>query len=138
MSTLRRDSRPLRVIIAEDEFFIAVDIAEQLQSIGARIVAMRSSLTEMQAIDAAEQIDAAVLDINLQGELVYPLVDSLIQRDVPVVFVTGYSAEAIPARYANIERCEKPIGAPELAKAIGRAIAKQRPQTPDAIEQVAR
>jgi len=121
-------SRPLRVLVAEDEFLIAMDLAEDLQAIGADVIAVRSRLADLRsAIEGAERIDLAVLDINLHGEMVYPVVDELIARQVPVVFATGYDADAIPAKYARIERCEKPVCGARLAQVVHKAIATTVP-----------
>src|SRR3712207_4716328 len=92
----------LRILVAEDEYWLAMDLADDLRAMGADVLAVKGSLAEVRAAaDHATRIDVAVLDINLRGEMIYPLVDELIVRQVPVVFATGYSWEAIPARYAS-------------------------------------
>lgn len=53
-----------------------------------------------------ESIDAAVLDINLQGEAVFPVADALIERGIPFVFATGYDQSAVPAPYERVRRWE--------------------------------
>jgi hypothetical protein len=55
------------------------------------------------------RIDAAVLDVNLGGDLIYPLADVLAADHVPFVFITGYGAEEIEPRYANVPILQKPI-----------------------------
>ena len=73
-------------------------------------------------IRAEEQIDGAILDVNLRGEMAYPAADLLIERGVPFVFTTGYDSSAVPARFADVVRCEKPISIRRVTEAIGRAI----------------
>ncbi|MGF7152204.1 DNA-binding response OmpR family regulator [Sphingomonas zeicaulis] len=96
-----------RVLIVEDEYYIACDLAHAFGEAGAEVVGPVSSLGQAVAVGAAP-LDLAILDINLAGEMVYPLADQLLARSVPIAFATGYDASAIPARYANVPRFEKP------------------------------
>lgn len=123
---LRKATDPLRVIVAEDEYLVATDVAAELQAMGAEIVGVKGSVAEVRAVLATgDRVDAVVLDIDLGGELSYALADELIATGVPVIFTTGYDSSAIPTRYADVERCDKPILRTELAAALGRATAKQ-------------
>ena len=97
-----------RVLVAEDEYFIAKGIARHLKAIGAEVVGPVATIADALKLVEAEQLDGAVLDINLRGDLVFPVADALVARDVPIVFATGYGPGAIPERYAPIPRCEKP------------------------------
>lgn len=63
-------------------------------------------------------IDAAVLDINLHGEMVYPVADELAGRGVPFVFASGYDKSAVPERYSRIKHCEKPVPPEAIAAAL--------------------
>ena len=69
-------------------------------------------------IEATKGLDCAVLDLNLQGEMAYPVADELLARKVPFVFATGYDASSIPERFGNIVRHEKPIYPLNLAKSL--------------------
>ena len=66
------------------------------------------------------RIDAAVLDVNLGGELIYPLADVLVADRVPFVFITGYGAEEIEPRYAHVPVLQKPIEAEALKSVFVR------------------
>ena len=59
----------------------------------------------------------AVLDVNLQGEKVYPVADALRDQGIPFLFATGYDAQAIPPAYADVPRAEKPLEVRELTQA---------------------
>ncbi len=107
----------LRVLVAEDEYFVAQDVAIALAQCGAQIVGPVATLPEAMEL-AREPLDAAVLDINLRGMLVYPLADLLASRGVALVFATGYGAAAIPARFEHIRRCEKPVEIGEISAAL--------------------
>lgn len=112
----------IRVIVAEDEFLIAMDLADSLHAAGIEVVAVTPTLDGARAaVRARPDIHAAVLDIDLRGQKVYPLVDELIARDVPVVFATGYDMSVIPERYRAIDRCVKPIESNVLVASVRRA-----------------
>lgn len=107
-------ARPLdgrHVLVVEDEFVIADDIATMLRECGAEVIGPAATLpTAVRLADQSERIDAAVLNINLQGVEVFPLARDLRQRGVPFLFLTGYGEELIPHEFAEIVKCHKPVG----------------------------
>lgn len=107
-----------RVLIVEDEYFLADDMAHAIQALGLHVVGPVPTIAEALAIVADEPVDAAVLDINLKGELVYPVADALREQGVPFVFATGYDAAAVPEAYRDVPRWEKPFTPEDLAKAL--------------------
>jgi len=108
-----------RVLIAEDEYFIACDIASALHALGAEVVGPVPSRDEVQAILATgERLDAAVLDINLNGEMVFPVMEALTARGIPVVFATGYDQASVPAQYQDVPRWQKPFDPQALVQAL--------------------
>jgi CheY-like chemotaxis protein len=113
-----------RVLVVEDEWIIAHDLELALRKHGAEVAGPVPSLDRARAMLATEgdQLDGAVLDVNLRGQMVYPLADTLAQSGVPFVFATGYSAESIPERYAHVPRCYKPIDADAVVRALGRQL----------------
>src|SRR5882724_2298726 len=80
----------VRVLLVEDEYLVAALIEEILEIAGCIVTGPIPRLA--QAVDAAdhEACDAAVLDVNLAGERIYPVADILSRRNIPFVFVTGY------------------------------------------------
>ena len=113
-----------RVLIVEDEYFIADDLARGFGKEGISIVGPVPSVDRAMALVAQKQINLAVLDIALDGNEVYDVADALIAQEVPVLFVTGYDRDAIPNRYANIPICQKPVGAEEVITALKRITSK--------------
>jgi CheY-like chemotaxis protein len=108
-----------RVLLVEDEYFIVDDMMHLFRSKGAEIVGPAASVGDaLGLIEAAGHIDGAVLDVNLQGKMVYPVADALLARGVPFVFATCYDLGAIPARYEHIARCEKPVAPFAVARAL--------------------
>ena len=113
-----------RLLVVEDEYILAMDLAHSLEDQGAEVIGPAGAVAPALALLASsEKLDAAVLDINLGGTLVYPVVDALRERGVPCVFVTGYSRWVGPEAYANIPRLEKPVELRALARALSAAWA---------------
>ncbi len=108
-----------RLLVVEDDFFLATDGAKDLAARGVQVVGPAGDIDDaLDLIDETEHLDGAVLDLNLRGEMAYPVADALIARGVPFVFATGYDQAAIPSRYAGVKRCEKPVGAAQITRAL--------------------
>ena len=107
-----------RVLVVEDDYFIAKGLARSLKASGADVLGPVATVADALELVEAEPLDGAVLDINLRGDLVYPVADALSGRRVPFIFATGYGATAIPERYASIARCEKPVEADAFIRAL--------------------
>jgi CheY-like chemotaxis protein len=107
------------ILVVEDEYFIADDMAKVLERFGAKVIGPAPNQEKALALlFSAEKIDAAVLDINLRGSTVFPIADTLIEQGVPFVFATGYAPASVPAAYAGVPRWEKPFDLSDLAKAL--------------------
>jgi PAS domain S-box-containing protein len=98
-----------RVMIVEDEALVAMVVSESLSLLGCSVVGPFSRCADAIAAVEADEVDAAILDVNLDGEMVYPLADVLAEREVPFIFVTGYGAESIDRRFAHIPVIQKPV-----------------------------
>ena len=110
-----------RIIIVEDDYFLASDLANGFVEAGFEIVGPVPSLAMALALVEKEQVEGALLDINLDGEKVWDVADALIKRGIPVVFVTGYDRDHIPERYAEVPLCLKPVNAADVMTALARA-----------------
>lgn len=111
--------RGRRLLIVEDEYTIAADLAHALADRGADVVGPVGSVADALALVAAEErLDGAVLDLNLRNERVYAVADALVARGVPFVFATGYGREVIPEAYVQVPRCEKPVEMSALARQL--------------------
>jgi CheY-like chemotaxis protein len=110
------------VLIVEDDYFIASDLAEALQDFGAVILGPTSTVDDALHVISGAEPETAVLDINLGQEKVYPLADALLARGVPFIFATGYSGDVLPARYEHIPRCQKPVQAVLVAKLLAQQL----------------
>lgn len=98
-----------RILIVEDEFFIAADMMRAVEDAGGEVFGPVGELSAGMALADVEQIDAALLDINLGGTLSYPIADMLAKRAIPFVFLTGYDQDARPGAYAHVPSITKPF-----------------------------
>jgi CheY-like chemotaxis protein len=105
------------VLVVEDDYNIAIDLARSLEDFGVSVLGPVASVADALALVARElAIDGAILDINLGVEKVFPLADCLRERGVPFVFATGYDHWIIPDAYADVPRFEKPVETFALAR----------------------
>jgi PAS domain S-box-containing protein len=98
-----------RVLLVEDEMLVAMMMKDMLTDLGFSVVGPFSRIAEALPAARENDLEAAVLDINLNGELVYPVAEALVARGVPIVFVTGYGAESIDKGFSHIPVLQKPI-----------------------------
>ena len=111
--------RGCRLLVVEDDYLIADELQSELIGAGAEVIGPVSSVAKaLQVIGADAALDGAVLDVNLGGEMVFPLVDVLRERGIPAMFMTGYDERAIPAAYADVPLCTKPAGARQVVRAL--------------------
>lgn len=108
-----------RILVVEDEYVIAEAMSRNLRNSGATVLGPVSDVEGALALLAGQaNVDAAVLDINLGEEKVYPVVDALLARGARCVFATGNDLADVPTAYAALRRCEKPIEPSCIIKAL--------------------
>jgi len=113
------------ILVVEDEYIFATDLQQELAQRGVAVVGPVPSVEKAVALIASgARIDGAVLDVNLQGEMVFAVADLLLARSVPFLFTTGYDQAVIPPRFDTILRCEKPLEVGHLCKAVARMVAQ--------------
>lgn len=105
-----------RVLVIEDEYFLADDIVRALTALGARIVGPYGDLDEAtDVVDRDVAIDAAIVDINLKDEMAFPLARVLRSRKVPLVFTSGYDKISIDSEFQDVRLWSKPLDIKALA-----------------------
>jgi ActR/RegA family two-component response regulator len=106
-----------QILVVEDEYMLAMDLARSLQERGAVVIGPVGTVTEAMTLACREPtLAAAVLDINLGNERVFPVADVLDRRAIPFVFTTGYEGLVIPDRHQAVKRLEKPIDTEALVR----------------------
>lgn len=116
-----RTPGPGRLLVVEDEPLIAMALAQDLSKLGWDIVGPAATVDEALRLVADTPPDAAVLDVNLGGELVYPIAEWLRDRKVPFVFCSGYEHLDTHSAYDQWPRVRKPVDIQLLDSELRRA-----------------
>jgi len=107
-----------RILIIEDEHIVAEALSRALRLSGAEVVGMAATVDQALELLASKQFDGALLDINLRGVRAFAVADRLIDRGLPFVFTTGYSAPVIPKAYSHVAVLQKPFDPDEILAAL--------------------
>lgn len=112
----------LRILVVEDWLPLARELRYQLLTAGAQVVGPAGNLTKAMQFAECELIDAALLDIDLNGQRVFPVAELLLERGIPFVFVTAYDTIEIPEELQSAPLVAKPAPFPVLSEIISKAI----------------
>jgi CheY-like chemotaxis protein len=125
MASGANDASAKRILVVEDEYLVAVDLAEALEDGGFHVIGPAADLESAQRLATEEPvIHAALLDVNLRGEFVWPVAAILEQRAVPTILTTGYNASEIPSSHAHLARHQKPVAIRALVQHLQEMIGK--------------
>jgi len=113
-----------RVLIVEDEYFIADDLARALRDAGAEPVGPVSTVKQAEELVALGELDAAILDLNLRGEMASDFIRRLATAELPCLIVSGYGEDAIPDSVSTIRRLEKPISPSAVVQQLAEELAR--------------
>lgn len=106
------------VLLIEDNYDLAMELALYLKDAGLTTISTPSLEDAFDILHGPELPDAAVLDVNLNGTLVFPIADELTKLGIPFLFATGYSSDVIPPRFADRVFIEKPLDTRKILDAI--------------------
>lgn len=116
-----------RILLVEDEIFVVWLLEDMLANLGCAVVGPASSVNQALAMIDAEAIDAAVLDVNLNGQMSYPIADALAARGVPFVFSTGYDKDTLLDGYRAFPVLQKPFHHSELSATLAKLLTPREP-----------
>lgn len=115
-----------RVLVVEDEFAVLLLIEDMLSELGCEIVGTATRLSDALALAGRAECDAAILDVNINGENVGPVAETLAARGIPMVFSTGYGPTGIESRWRERPALQKPYRIEEFAAALRQALTGRR------------
>lgn len=115
----------LRVLVVEDEGVVALLIEDMLQDLGCVVVGSIANLSRALEAARVETFDLAMLDVNLDGQLVFPVAEVLRSRRVPFLFSTGYGRIGVPDMFNDREVLSKPFVKDELERKLLLALDRQ-------------
>ncbi len=108
-----------RILVVEDEYFLADDLSRHFASLGAEIVGPIAYLDDAaEVLKAGATIDGALLDINIRSEMIFPLARLLRSRNVPFLFTTGYDKKSLGPEFSDVQVWEKPLDIPRVARSL--------------------
>jgi DNA-binding NtrC family response regulator len=107
-----------KVLVVEDEYFIATDIVRALDAAGGEAVGPAGSIDQAKSLLQHQHVDAAILDLNLHGEMAFPLVQELSDRGLPCVIMSGYSPESLPEWVRQVPSLEKPVDYDRVVRSL--------------------
>lgn len=108
----------LRVLVVEDEPLIGMDIEDAVEGLGHEVVGPIAELDEALDLATLEGLGCAILDINIRGGHSYPVADMLRKRGLPVLLLSSYGEQTLPARLHEVARLPKPFTGAQLDKEI--------------------
>jgi CheY-like chemotaxis protein len=109
----------MQVFVVEDEALIALMLEDMLTDLGCVLAGSADTVARaLSQLAEMSDIDAAILDVNIGGEVVFPVADALLQRQVPFVFSTGFGPADLAARYPNSRMLAKPYPSEALAAVL--------------------
>ena len=111
-----------RILLIEDEMLVSGMLQSMLSNLGYAVAGVASDADEAMKLVDRETVDGVVLDINLNGEMSYPIADELAARGIPFIFSTGYGAHILPAGYERFPLLTKPFRRAALGEALANLL----------------
>jgi DNA-binding NtrC family response regulator len=115
-----------RVLVVEDELMIRMLLQDMLDDLGHTLAGEAGRIDEAMRLAKQAEFDVAILDVNLNGEPISPVVEVLVQRGLPFVLATGYGQRGVPEPYRRTPTLQKPFQADALAQALEAATQRRR------------
>ncbi len=112
-----------KILVVEDEMLIGMLLEDMLADLGHDVVAVVPRVNEALAAVQREAFDLAILDVHLNGQAVFPVAESLIEKGVPFVFATGYGERGLPEKYRDRPVLQKPFAKDDLEKVLNAMVA---------------
>jgi two-component SAPR family response regulator len=117
------EKRTCRVLVVEDEAMIALLVEDMVLEFGSEVVGPAAKFDEAMKLAREAEIDAAILDVNLGGQVIFPVAAALEERGIAFIFATGYGTNALPARYRASPTLPKPFTYEKLATELRKILA---------------
>jgi two-component sensor histidine kinase len=116
-------SASARVLVVEDSYALAMTLRDELENVGFAVLGPCGALSQARELAADEEFDFAVLDVDLGGELVYPLARDLQEREIPFLLLTGFNRQDLARDLRDVPLLNKPVEHGRVAEAVSAALA---------------
>jgi DNA-binding response OmpR family regulator len=124
-SSMLARERKHRILIVEDEAMISMLLEDMVLDCGGELVGPVARFDDALALAHKAEFGVAVLDLNLNGTLSYPIAEVIRERGIPVIFATGYGADGVLDRFRDCPTLQKPFSLQDFAEAIAAAWREQ-------------
>ena len=111
-----------RIFVVEDEFLIRMLLEDMLTDLGYELVGVAGRVDEAAEMAQTKEFDLAILDVNLDGQDVYPVADLIGKRGLPFMFITGYGGRGLPESYRSRPTLQKPFQLDELKRMLAQLL----------------
>jgi DNA-binding response OmpR family regulator len=113
-----------RILLVEDEWMISAFLVEYLHEVGCEVIGPAARIATAIDLASLEKIDCALLDLNVAGELVYPVAQILTDRSIPFAFTTGYGKAVISENFRDRPTLQKPFNEPKLSEILSDMLSR--------------
>lgn len=111
-----------RILVIEDSPVVAPFVADLLAELGCTVAGSAPNMAAARELVEAGGFDAALLDVHIRGERVFPLCDRLAEQGIPFVLTSGYANWQLPERWEDRPRLQKPFLIDGLREALEKAL----------------
>jgi CheY-like chemotaxis protein len=119
------DLTGVRVLVVEDEAAISLLLEDMLLDFGCEVVGPAARLGTALELATSEPLDIAILDVNVAGEAIYPVVAALAERKIPFVFSTGYGSAGIQDGHRDRPVLQKPFAQRDLRDTLLKTLRER-------------
>jgi CheY-like chemotaxis protein len=112
-----------RILVVEDSPVVGPFTADLLDELGCEVVGPAPNMAAARELVEAGEFDAALMDIHIRGERVFPLCEILESGGVPFVFTSGYADRNMPEKWEDRPRVQKPYTLDQIEKALAALFA---------------
>jgi DNA-binding response OmpR family regulator len=124
-TTMTACERKHRILIVEDEAMISMLLEDMVLDCGGELVGPVAKFEDALALARKAEFGVAVLDVNLNGTLSYPIAEVIRERGIPVIFATGYGADGLLDRFRDCLTLQKPFSQQDFAAAVAAACREE-------------
>ncbi|MGE0523977.1 MAG: response regulator [Variibacter sp.] len=115
-----------RLLVVEDETLIGMLLEDMLSDLGYEVVGTAPTVRQAMDVLHGSELDAAILDVNVNGEAINPVAAILRDRGVPFMFASGYGERGVPAEFRGCPVLQKPFQQEELENALASLFAEEQ------------
>lgn len=122
-TTQSSPSARLRVLVVEDESLVAMFLEDVLEDLGHEMVGPYSRVDAALPAAQSENFDVAILDVNVNGQAIFPVAEAIASRGLPFIFSTGYGQKSLPEQYRSRPTLDKPFLPSDVESVLGKIAA---------------